>query len=233
MIDDKRPTTYKKRYRAQGRTLLRVNSFSEVEISDSIQKQIIDKLQKEIADTDLIIFSDFNYGILPQKQIDQITKLANSHGVFIAADSQTSSQTGDVSKFKNVNLVTPTEHEVRVALRDTSSGIAKLTGDLSKKSICENIIVTLGGEGIFIQNSGEKKGAPQTGRLPAFSQAAIDPAGAGDAFLVSAALALAAGGSIWTASWLGSIAAAIQVERLGNIPITYDELLMKLDHFQN
>ena len=62
------------------------------------------------------IFSDFNYGCLPQTLVDQISKLCLDHDVMMVADSQSSSQIGDISRFHNMNLITPTEREARYAL---------------------------------------------------------------------------------------------------------------------
>ena len=42
------------------------------------------------------------------------------------------------------------------------------------------------------------------------------------------ALALASKASVWQAAYLGSIAAACQVSRLGNIPIRPEELLAEI-----
>ena len=63
--DDSRPTTQKTRYRASGKTLLRVNDYSSHPVSDEIAQKIVDKLKDIIADIDVIIFSDFSYGALP------------------------------------------------------------------------------------------------------------------------------------------------------------------------
>jgi len=46
--------------------------------------------------------------------------------------------------------------------------------------------------------------------------------------LIASALTLASGGNIWEAAALGSIAAAIQVGRVGNTPIHTEELLREL-----
>jgi bifunctional ADP-heptose synthase (sugar kinase/adenylyltransferase) len=54
--------------------------------------------------------------------------------------------------------------------------------------------------------------------------AARDVSGAGDSLLVASSMALACGASIWEASFLGSMAAAIQVSRTGNVPIKETEL---------
>ena len=55
----------------------------------------------------------------------------------------------------------------------------------------------------------------------------VDVAGAGDALFVYTSLGLIAGGDIWTSAYLGSVAAAHQVSRLGNIPLEIDDLLLE------
>jgi len=228
--DETRPTTRKKRYRAKSKTLLRVNEFNQQSIDAEIQNKLFQAVEKEIASADVIIFSDFNYGILPQALVDKITASAKKHNVMIVADSQCSSQVGDVSRFKGASLITPTEHEARVATRDTESGLVILAEKLRDMSQAEHVILTLGTEGILINAA---KNVTQnnrwiTDRLPAMSTAPKDTAGAGDALMVVTALALASGRSIWEAVYMGSLAAACQVGRVGNIPLTIAELSQEL-----
>lgn len=227
--DDTRPTTYKKRFRAHDKTMLRVNTFSEIEISESIQEKILELFMAKAHQFDLIILSDFNYGIMPQSLVDQITNWAIENDVTIIADSQTSSQIGDISRYKNMTLITPTEQEARVALRDPTSGLAQIASVLTAKSCCKSLIVTLGSEGIYIQSKGRDSKNWLSDRLPAFNKLARDTAGAGDALLVMAGLAMASGASIWEASYLGSIAAACQVSRMGNLPLTLEEVMVELN----
>ena len=59
----------------------------------------------------------------------------------------------------------------------------------------------------------------------AFNSNPVDTAGAGDALLATVALSIKLGATIWEASYLGNVAAAIQVSRLGNIPIKKDDLI--------
>jgi hypothetical protein len=75
MVDDSRPTTLKQRYRSKGKSLLRVSKLHQGPISLEIQKRIIDNLEKIITNVDLVIFSDFNYGCLPQDMLDKIISL--------------------------------------------------------------------------------------------------------------------------------------------------------------
>jgi sugar/nucleoside kinase (ribokinase family) len=65
--------------------------------------------------------------------------------------------------------------------------------------------------------------------LDSFTTSPTDPVGAGDALLAYASLALRVSGSIEQASILGSIAAACECEVDGNVPITADTVLARID----
>ena len=67
-----------------------------------------------------------------------------------------------------------------------------------------------------------------TDQLPAFNTTPKDVSGAGDSLLTCASMALAAGADVWSAAYLGCIAAACQVSRVGNLPLTADELITEL-----
>ena len=43
--------------------------------------------------------------------------------------------------------------------------------------------------------------------------------------LITSSMALASNASIWEASLIGSIAAAVQVSRVGNVPLNLDEII--------
>lgn len=224
-VDDTRPSTQKRRYRVGNKTLLRVNEFREHDIGIDIQEAIMAKLASEIDDVDLVVFSDFNYGILPQPLVDSIVELCNQKNVKLAADSQTSSQVGDISRFKNVDLITPTEREVRVALNNNSDGLVILADKLHQKMQCPNIIVTLADEGALLHMAESGKIHHWSNdKIPALAVNAVDPAGAGDCMLAASAMAIVSGANLWIASFIGSIAAACQVSRVGNKPLSHQEL---------
>ena len=229
VIDDTRPTTHKCRYRASGKTLLRVNEYSQQSIDITTQNRIYDSILSKLDDADVLIFSDFNYGLLPQELVDRIAKAASEQGVMMVGDCQCSSQIGDVSRFKGMSLITPTEYEARVATRDNDSGLIILADKLRQKTAAQHIVLTLGSEGALITTYNESKnGEWITDQIPALNTSPRDPAGAGDALMVVSALALATGASIWEAVYLGSLAAACQVGRIGNIPLSREELLLEI-----
>jgi bifunctional ADP-heptose synthase (sugar kinase/adenylyltransferase) len=63
-----------------------------------------------------------------------------------------------------------------------------------------------------------------TDKIGALNNSPKDVSGAGDSLLITSALALSCGGTIWEAAFLGSLAASIQVGRVGNTPLTSIEL---------
>ena len=146
----------------------------------------------------------------------------------MVADSQSSSQVGDVSRFKGMVLLTPTEREARLAMRDFNSGLVTLAKNLRKKAQAQNIILKLGPEGLIVHSPSNNNTDP-TDRLPAFNTTPKDNAGAGDSLLACSSIAMAVGANIWQSAYLGSIAAACQVSRVGNIPLSIRDIELELE----
>jgi rfaE bifunctional protein kinase chain/domain len=227
LIEDKnRPTTLKKRYRCKGKDLLRVSQLIQSSISIAHQDEIFNQLESIIEDLDLIVFSDFNYGCLPQQLVDRIIVLAKKNNVYLSADSQSSSQTGDVSRFQQMDILTPTEREARIAVNNREDGIVILTEKLRDKSGCKNLILKLGEEGILIHSPNNESWL--TDRISSLNNSPRDVSGAGDSLLITASLSFSCGGSIWESSLLGSLAAAIQISRVGNSPLQFEELIAQI-----
>ncbi|MEM7620839.1 MAG: PfkB family carbohydrate kinase [Pseudomonadota bacterium] len=227
--DESRPTSLKQRYRAGNKTLLRVSHLRQHDISQKLIDELYDQVVEKLKTANLLIFSDFNYGCLPQELVDRLTTFCQDHTIMIAADSQSSSQIGDVSRFKGAHLITPTEREARIATQDQSSGLVVLSELLREKAAVENIIVTLGAEGVFIHAPHTTTDGVFTDRLPALNLFPKDVAGAGDSLLTATAMALASGATIWQAAYIGSLAAAYQVGRIGNRPVQATQLLQTLE----
>lgn len=226
--DESRPTTLKERYRAGQKTLLRVSHLRQHAINSDTRKLMFNDLLGILDEIDLLIFADFNYGCLPQSLVDDIVTQCLRRGIMMAADSQSSSQVGNVSRFTDMKLITPTEREARFAVHDFESGLVILAEKLTQKSGARNVVITLGEEGILIHAESNDKNKWLTDRLPAMNSAPKDVAGAGDSFLICSAMSLAVGANIWQSSYLGSLAAACQIGRLGNIPLSPSELKAEL-----
>jgi len=228
LADDSRPTTLKQRFRSMGKTLLRVSHLHQGAIAVEFQARLLEYLEQATQGANLLVFSDFNYGCLPQVMVDKITSLARTRGMMLAADSQSSSQVGDISRFRGMDLLTPTEHEARISTRNREDGLVVLAAALRQQSAANNILLKLGEEGLLVHAGDYKVDDWLTDRVGVLNSTPKDVAGAGDSLLTASALTLASGGTIWEAAALGSIAAAIQVGRVGNTPIHTEELLREL-----
>lgn len=229
LLDDiSRPTTLKQRYRSKGKSLLRVSHLHQGAISVELQGQMARMLEPLLADADLLVFSDFNYGCLPQSLVNCVTSLAEKYGVLLAADSQSSSQVGDISRFVGMDLITPTEREARIATRNHEDGLVVLAESLRQQAKAKNILLKMGEEGVLIHSLNGAESDIVTDQVPALNSHPKDVAGAGDSMLITSAMSLACGANIWEASCLGSIAAAIQVGRVGNTPLQIRELMQEL-----
>jgi rfaE bifunctional protein kinase chain/domain len=228
LVDDSRPTTLKQRFRCKGKSLLRVSHLHQGAISVDLQAQILAALNRILDDIDVLVFSDFNYGCLPQSLVDKMIQSAEERGVMMAADSQSSSQVGDISRFRGMALLTPTEREARISTRNHQDGLVVLANALQRQSSAKNILLKMGEEGLLIHAGIGADNDWLTDRVGALNTAPKDVAGAGDSLLITSALTLASGGTIWEAACLGSLAAAVQVGRVGNTPLNIDELLREL-----
>ena len=163
---------------------------------------------------------------------DHPSKIAKKKSILCVADSQSSSQTGNIARFNNMDLILPTEREARISLRNNEDGLVVISDKIMKESNSRYLILKLGADGILVEDSFARNSKIAndwyTDRLPSFNVNPIDVAGAGDSLLISGSLTMTAGGSIWEAALIGSLAAAIQVGRVGNTPLKSKELLKEL-----
>ncbi len=223
--DSSRPTILKQRFRANNKTLLRVSHLRAHDIGEEFIDSVMKKFHQLLPKTDLVIFSDFNYGCLPQQLVESITQVCRDQNIPFVADSQASSQVGDVSRYMGATMISATEREIRLAVNDFKSGLQNVADRLLHKSQAKTLIVKLGAEGMLVISPSPDY---TTDSLKAMNSNPVDVAGAGDAFLSASSLALASGASIWESAYLGSIAASIQVSRIGNIPLKKELLLREL-----
>ena len=225
LIDNSRQTILKQRFKSEGKTQFRLNRFNDATITIDSRREFLNKVEVSLKNADLLIFSDFNNGLLDAEIVAATISMARTAGVFLAADCQISSQIADYLKYKGVDLVTPTEHEARVTLRNNQDGLAAIANAFQESLQSRYLMLTLGADGVLLQERiKHEHGNFRADVLPALNKNARDVAGAGDSFLVLASLALAVGASVNEAAYLASVGSSVQVSREGNIPITVEEI---------
>ncbi len=226
--DESRPTTLKRRYRVGAKTMLRVSHLRQHEVDKRIADKILETFSTIAEETDLLVFADFNYGCLPQDLVDALINKARESGVLIAADSQSSSQLGNIARFHHADLLTPTEHEARLALRAQSESLPTVGTRLLELAKARRAFITLGAAGVLVFDQDNHRDHIETDQLAALNRNPVDVAGAGDSMLIAGSMALALGANCFEAAYIGSVAAAIQTSRVGNVPIKQSEMLKAL-----
>jgi rfaE bifunctional protein kinase chain/domain len=231
IIDRTRPTTNKNAIVAGGYNLIKVDTLDNRSISDRIQKTLSDQIMEVPAD--VIVFSDFRHGIYNRDTIPPLTR-AIPERAFRVADSQVASRWGNILEFRGFDLVTPNEREARFALGDQDSVVRPLGLRLYRQAECKTLILKLGERGLMTF-----RGVPKSDEdvrsffaLDSFAERVVDAVGAGDALLAYAAPSLLATKNVVTATVLGALAAAVECEYEGNVPVRPKDVLTKLERYE-
>ena len=223
--DNDRPTTQKNAIICNGYRLLKLDTLDNTPISTDLSKVFAKSISS--FESDIVVFSDFRHGIFHKQNITQLIASIGKD-VITVADSQVASRWGNILDFIGFDLITPNEREARFSLADQDSTIGPLAGKLFNLSKCKNLIMTLGEKGLIGLSKSKIEDEPIMISLDSFSENPIDPVGAGDALMAYAALTLKVTGSLPMAAIVGSIAAACESDRNGNIPIKRSDVIEKL-----
>lgn len=225
IVDHNRPTTNKNAFVVGGYRLLKVDTLDNGSISDKHLSILQSQIMYEKCDA--VVFSDFRHGIFNKRTIGSLVGAIPSDA-FKVADSQVASRWGNILDFQNFDLITPNEREARFALGDQDSGIRTLVSQLYNRSGCKLIILKLGDKGIITCQDAEPSTLDSYFVMDSFVDQLIDPVGAGDALLAYSTLAMLSTRNPIIASILGNLAAACECEFEGNIPVTPEDLLLKI-----
>lgn len=218
IIDKTHPTVLKQRFINGKQMLFRLNRFRQDGITREIRKEIRKKFEESVGGFDAVILADFSYGVFDIDDVSSLISNARKNGAFVAADSQSSSQIGNISRFEGANLICPTEREARMEVRE-QDGLIVLSQKLLEQMKSDFIFLKLGADGLLINGANLR-----TDHIPALVENPVDVAGAGDSLLATSTLAFSVGANPYVAALLGNVAAALQVSRLGNTPIENSSL---------
>jgi sugar/nucleoside kinase (ribokinase family) len=182
---------------------------------------------------DIVVFSDFRHGIFNRETIPTLTQSIPANA-FRVADSQVASRWGNILEFGGFNLITPNEREARFALGDQDSVVRPLGLELYRQAKCGTLILKLGERGLMTFRAEPKSDEDVRSffAIDSFAERVNDAVGSGDALLAYASLALFATKSSVIASVLGSIAAAIECEHEGNVPVGRKDVVDKIYRFE-
>lgn len=221
--DSSRPTTFKIRYLVDNQKMFRVSRLKEHGLQKQVEEKIIKELNKSASKVRAILISDFVYGVITPRILETISNLSAKYSLLVFGDLQCSSQVGNVSKFKNFDLICPTERESRIALATQVEGVEWVANTLMKKTNSRNLVMKLGREG-FISYGTETDGFVNRQHFPSLSINTVDVSGAGDALLAALSVGLCSGATLMQSSAIGAGMASLAVQQIGNIPVSNQQL---------
>jgi D-beta-D-heptose 7-phosphate kinase/D-beta-D-heptose 1-phosphate adenosyltransferase len=177
-------------------------------------------------DADLLCLEDYDKGVLAPAVCRKLIELAKQRKIPILVDP---ARLSDYSKYAGATAIKLNLPEARGATPDKThdAAAARLLSSLD----LDAVVVTLNDDGAYLATSdGEKQ------LLSSRPRQVADATGAGDTVLAMLCMARAAGASWAEAVALGNVAAGLEVERLGCVPITPAEIIHDLmieHHEQN
>lgn len=212
-------TALKLRIIAQHQQMIRLDF--EDDFSDLDKNELLTAFSNLLADSDIVIFSDYNKGTL--SDVSRMISLAKDKGIPTIVDPKGT----DFSKYQGATLITPnwSEFEIIVGKCKTDQQLAEKGEKLRQKLVLDALLVTRGEHGMSLirQNS-------EPFHLPTYAREVFDVTGAGDTVISTLATSLAANANIEDAVALANLAAGIVVRKLGTATTSLAEIHDALNH---
>lgn len=216
-----RITTVKTRVIGNTHHMLRVDE----EIDDDITEHETDLFEERIGylletqKIDVIIFEDYDKGLITTPLIKSIISLARKMKVPVVVDPKKK----HFMHYQGATLFKPNLKELREGLKmdfDQSSEkeLTKAVDALKSKLKIDLALITLSEHGIYVHGRKVKK------RIPSHVRNIADVSGAGDTVVSVAALCLAAGAKPELIAEVSNIAGGLVCESVGVVPIDRDQL---------
>ncbi|MDD4890923.1 MAG: bifunctional heptose 7-phosphate kinase/heptose 1-phosphate adenyltransferase, partial [Phycisphaerae bacterium] len=244
-----RPTTVKTRLvgLAQHRhpqQLLRVDR-EDTGPADVLTKLLADgRIDAHLDNADVLVLQDYNKGFLAAESIAALIKAARRRRVPVLVDPALLS---DYSRYRGATLITPNRYEASLAADEQigelqsdslpsgggpgrgdgapdTSQLFAVSARLIAKADLDYVVLTLDKEGIYL---GSRDG---TGTLiPTRPRTIYDVTGAGDMVLAVLGVCWGQAGLLPVeAVALSNMAAGLEVEKFGSVPISREELLAEV-----
>lgn len=231
----------KQRFLVGEQKVMKLDLVRPIALDAGRQAELLDMAVDAAGQCEAFILEDFGCGLFTQKLVREMCGAVRKRVGFLAGD--VSGRRSSLLHMRGLDLICPTESEMRDALRDFDSSLNAVVWKLLEATRSKQAIVTLGPDGLIAfdrlreaptggEGAASAASAATTGwtskvrgeHIPALVPHAVDPLGCGDALLSAAVLTMLAGGSLADAAFLGAVSAASEASRLGNEVISARDL---------
>ena len=214
IVEPGRMTTVKERIIAGSQQVVRVDSETENSISLSSQQALLAHIKDSMSDVDVIIFEDYDKGVLSAELIQSVISMAKENNIPTVVDPKRK----NFFAYKGATLFKPNLHELRdgLGLMPTDFDADHLAETVRKFKVSQEftgVFVTLSERGVYIDFENDQH------LIPAHIRQISDVSGAGDTVISIAACVLALGGSTEQIASLANLGGGLVCESLGVVPI--------------
>jgi D-beta-D-heptose 7-phosphate kinase/D-beta-D-heptose 1-phosphate adenosyltransferase len=225
--DDKRPTTVKERFigRAANRhphQILRVDREVRDALPEELEAKLATQLIERLGEFGVLLVSDYGKGVCSPQLLGEVIGAARAKRIPVLVDP---SRGADYSRYRGATAVTPNRFEA-----EQGTGVRVETPQnafAAGQRLCEQLgleaaIVTLDCDGMALTSADGR-----ATHFPTRPRKVYDITGAGDMVLATIGLCMASGISLDNAVRLANVAGGLEVEQVGVVPISREE--MRLD----
>ncbi len=219
-----RITTTKFRVIGNNVQLLRVDEEITTLLTKEQQNSIIEKIDSIISDKkiDVIIFQDYDKGIISQELIEHVVKNANDKNIPVVVDPKKA----NFFSYRNVTMFKPNLKELKEGLNldfndHDDVNIELAVSKLQDKLNADIILNTLSEKGVFV--SWKIVGGYESRLIPAHLRNIADVSGAGDTVISVAALCVAQNIEAPVMAAIANLAGGIVCEEVGVVSVNKEK----------
>jgi len=212
-----------------GQQVFRLDEESTHPIEQNRECELLDRVGAVLPDVDAILCSDYLKGVLTERVLQEIFRLAKSCGLQVTVAPKDSNR----NKYRGAGILVPNAVELARlagAAIDERGWLSWAASKLLNEMGIEALLVTRGREGmsLFERHNGEVHQVD----IPTMARSVYDVTGAGDTAISAFTLTVAAGADRETAARLANVAAGIVVGKRGTASVTVQEIQQRLIEIQ-
>jgi rfaE bifunctional protein kinase chain/domain len=223
-----RPTTIKKRVLNGDKQMLRLDYEMKDDLFTIEEHPFIDAVMRflQIHKPDMVIFEDYNKGVLKQNVIDKVLEHCALLGIATTVDPKFK----NFFSYKGVEIFKPNLKEIKEALLKevevNLSSLNEVHNILKHKLNHHASMITLSEYGVYY-NDGTKSEI-----IPIFKRNIVDVSGAGDTVIAVASMTFVITQRMDLAAKWSNLAGGLVCEKVGVVPIDRNQLIEEIFHYQ-
>jgi rfaE bifunctional protein kinase chain/domain len=222
----KRITTNKMRVISRNQQMMRLDSEVTDDLDTEDEQLLIDAAKRFIVNEKpaVIIFEDYNKGVLTERVINTMIPFCKEHGVITTVDPKRK----NFFSYRGVDIFKPNLKEVKEALNILEEGAGKSLLDsiharLQQKLDHDISFITLSEKGAYYSNG--TSGAI----IPSHIRSIADVSGAGDTVIAVASLVFAVTKDRILMGEMANIAGGLVCEEVGTVAIRKERLMQECE----